>query len=156
MSSNDPADRPDDPTGEHEPAPRAKAQEHEHDHEHDEDRGRARDRAREPEPEDEDRKGRFSRLTRLLMDRGEDARYVLGTVLDSSDRAKTEMVRMVAREVRNYLEALKLTDDLRDFATHHSLEVKASFRLKPLGPEPEEPAEPEEEPPAAPRKRKGD
>jgi len=90
------------------------------------------------------------------MDRGEDAKYVLGTVLDSSDRAKTEMVRMVALEVRNYLEALKLTEDLREFATNHSLEVKASFRLKPIADEDEPDDDEEEAPPSSRRRRKSD
>jgi len=81
---------------------------------------------------EEGRKSRFSRITKVLMDRGEDARSVLGSVLDTSASARSEMVKLVAREVRNYLEALKLTEDLRDFATKHTLEVNASFRLKPI------------------------
>lgn len=97
--------------------------------------------------EDEDpetTRSRLARLTRRLVERGGDeTRHLLGTVLDGSDRAKTEMVRMMAREVRNYLEALKLKEDLMELATSHSLEIQASFSLKPLkpkeGPEPEPP-----------------
>jgi len=81
---------------------------------------------------EEGRRSRFSRITKVLMDRGEDARSVLGSVLDTSASARSEMVKLVAREVRNYLGELKLTDDLRDFATKHTLEVNASFRLKPI------------------------
>ena len=96
---------------------------------------------------EEGRRSRFSRITKVLMDRGEDARSVLGTVWDSSDRARSEMVKIFAREVRNYLDGMKLTEDLRDFATHHTLEVQASFRLKPIveGEEPK-PAKPAKAP----------
>lgn len=62
-----------------------------------------------------------------------DAMELLGVVLESSDRAKTEMVKMVAREVRHYLEELKLREDLNHLVTSHSLEVKLSLRLEPLG-----------------------
>ena len=98
---------------------------------------------------EEGRKSRFSRITKVLMDRGEDARSVLGTMWDTSDRARSEMVKIFAREVRNYLDGMKLTEDLRDFATHHTLEVQASFRLKPIVEGDEKPAKPtkSEEPP---------
>jgi hypothetical protein len=39
---------------------------------------------------------------------------------------------MMAREVRNYLEELKLKEDLLRMMTKHSLEVNVSFSLKPL------------------------
>ncbi|MCB9681345.1 MAG: hypothetical protein H6733_07705 [Alphaproteobacteria bacterium] len=61
-----------------------------------------------------------------------DAMDVMAAVLETSDRAKTEMVKMVAREVRNYLEELRLKDDLKELITGHSLEVKLSLSLKPL------------------------
>ncbi len=61
-----------------------------------------------------------------------DAREMLGAVLETGDKAKTEVVRMVAREVRAYLEALELGEDIRDLLTNYSLEVNASFSLKPL------------------------
>ncbi|MCB9759211.1 MAG: hypothetical protein H6739_05185 [Alphaproteobacteria bacterium] len=61
-----------------------------------------------------------------------EAKEVLGAVLDSSDRVKTEAVRMIGREVRTYLEGLGLGDDLHDLLTNYSLEVHASFSLKPL------------------------
>lgn len=61
-----------------------------------------------------------------------EAKEVLGAVLDSSDRAKTEAVRMIGREVRSYLEGLGLKEDIHYLLTNYSLEVKASFHLKPL------------------------
>ena len=84
---------------------------------------------------------------------------LLGALLETGDKAKTEMVRMLAREVRNYLEALELHKDLHHLLTNYSLEVNASFNLKPLAdvvppPSAEEPSEPiepepEESPPDA-------
>lgn len=75
-----------------------------------------------------------------------DAMELAAAVLETSDRAKNEMVRMVAREVRNYLEELKLKEDLTKLLTSHSLEVKMSLSLKPLAPSasPTEPPEPNE------------
>lgn len=66
-----------------------------------------------------------------------EAKEVLGAVLDTSDRAKTEAVRMIGREVRTYLEGLGLKEDLNHLLTNYSLEVKASIHLKPLRDEPE-------------------
>jgi hypothetical protein len=53
-------------------------------------------------------------------------------VLESGDKAKSELVRLVAREVRNYLEELGLHEDVRHLLTNYSLDVNASFSLKPL------------------------
>ena len=64
---------------------------------------------------------------------GSDARDLLSSVLETGDKAKTEIVRLVAREFRTYLEALDLHKDLHHLLTHYSLEVKASIHLKPLG-----------------------
>lgn len=61
-----------------------------------------------------------------------DAMDVLSSVIETSDRAKTEAVKLLAREVRGYLEALQLKDDLHWLLTNHSLEVKMSLSLKPL------------------------
>lgn len=61
-----------------------------------------------------------------------DAAEVLGAVLETSDRAKTEMVKMVAREVRSYLQELHLAEAVNKLMTGHSLEVQMSLRLKPL------------------------
>ncbi|MCK6504773.1 hypothetical protein L6R53_15435 [Myxococcota bacterium] len=73
-----------------------------------------------------------------------EARAVLAALLETGDKAKTETIRMVAREVRSYLEALELGKDLHHLLTNYSLEVKASIHLAPLA----QPAEPSEEPSA--------
>ena len=39
---------------------------------------------------------------------------------------------MIGREVRTYLEALDLHNDIHNLLTNYSLEVKASIHLKPL------------------------
>ena len=57
---------------------------------------------------------------------------LLGALLETGDKAKTEMVKMLAREVRSYLEALELHKDLHHLFTNYSLEVKTSINLKPL------------------------
>jgi hypothetical protein len=62
----------------------------------------------------------------------QEARDLFGSVLETGDKAKTEIVRMVAREVRSYLEALELHKDLHHLLTNYSLEVKASVHLRPL------------------------
>jgi hypothetical protein len=88
--------------------------------------------------EEDDDKGKgnvLSRIARRLQNPRElsgDAKELLGAIVDTSDRAKTEMVKLVAREVRNYLQELKLRDDLHALLTGHSLEVKMSLSLKPL------------------------
>lgn len=67
----------------------------------------------------------------------DEAKELLGTVLDGSDRARTELVRMVGREVRTYMEGLGIQDGLKFVAENYSLEVNASLRLKPIEKEPE-------------------
>jgi len=79
------------------------------------------------------RRSRVLRLARRLMDTREittDTKEILGTVIGASDRAKTEAVRMAAREVRNYLDELKLKEDVLNLMTSYSLEI--SISLKPL------------------------
>ena len=98
------------------------------------------------ELDEEDERGIFGRFTRKLRDRkelSEDAWKAVGAVISTSDKAKSDFIRMMGREVRHYLDGLQLTDDLRDLVTSHSLEVRASLHLKPLAKE--EPAEAEEE-----------
>jgi hypothetical protein len=83
----------------------------------------------EEETEDGSR-SRVLRFARRLMDRkelAEDTRDLLVTLVSTSDKAKTEAVRLIAREVRNYLDALKIDEIL----TGYSLEI--SLHLKPLG-----------------------
>jgi hypothetical protein len=86
--------------------------------------------------EDDTRGSRVMRFAKRLMDRrelAEDTKDLLSAVLNTSDKAKTEAVRLVAREVRGYLKELKLKETLVDLATSHSLEV--SIKLKPLAPD---------------------
>ena len=89
--------------------------------------------------EEEKKTGRFRRLGRRILgelDEGKpirmEAREALGAILDTSDRAKTEIVRAVAREVRNYVEELGLKEDLHNLATNYSVEFRASIHLKRL------------------------
>lgn len=72
-----------------------------------------------------------------------EARAILAALLETGDKAKTETIKMVAREVRGYLEALELHKDLNHLLTNYSLEVKASIHLAPLAPAQED-AEPRE------------
>lgn len=88
-----------------------------------------------PDSADEPVRTGFRRRLHRLLDRrdlAEDTREVLGGMLEMSDRAKTEAVRLIAREARNYLEELKIKEDLLDLATSHSLEVNLSLHLKPI------------------------
>lgn len=86
------------------------------------------------EPGDEEGPGsRFRRFGRRILGEGEgtgrfSARDVVGAVLEGGDKAKTEVVRVVAREVRTYLEEL----GLREVLTDYSLEVHASINLRRL------------------------
>jgi hypothetical protein len=94
---------------------------------------------------DRHRTSRLLRLARRLMDRkelAEDTRDLLISAAVMSDKAKSEAVRMVAREARAYLEDLGLKDDLRSLLTGYSLEV--SLHLKPLPDSEGEPAEEEQ------------
>ena len=97
------------------------------------------------------REPRLRDLARRVLgddeDRSINAREVLGAVLDSGDKAKSELVRLVAREVRTYLEGLGLHEDVRHLLTNYSLDVHASFSLKPLAgsKEADSAAEPTEE-----------
>lgn len=86
------------------------------------------------ETDGDGRSSRLYRFTRRLLDRrelGEDAKILLGSVLETTDHAKTEAVRLIAREVRNYLDELQWKEDLRDLLTGHSLKVNAEFTLVP-------------------------
>lgn len=81
------------------------------------------------EPREEGHGGRFRKLGRRLMGQERvSAREVMGAVLEGGDKAKTEIVKAVAREVRAYLEEL----GLREVMTDYSLEVRASFNLRKL------------------------
>ena len=98
------------------------------------------DADRPDNPEDRPERGsRFRRLGRRILGENEDGRTILGdakevfgAVLEGGDKAKTEVVRAVAREVRTYLDELGLKDDVRHLLTNYSVEVKASFNLRRL------------------------
>jgi hypothetical protein len=64
--------------------------------------------------------------------RREEVKELFGSVLETGDKARMEIVRLVAREVRGYLEAMELHKDLHSLLTNYSLEVHTSFHLKPL------------------------
>lgn len=59
-------------------------------------------------------------------------RELLMAALNTGDKARMEIIRLLAREVRGYLEALELHKDLHHLLTNYSLEFHASFSLKPL------------------------
>ncbi len=70
------------------------------------------------------RRSRIGRFARRLIDRKEiasDTRDLLGSVLATSDKAKTEAVRLAAKEVRSYLDALALKEDVKALLTSYSL-----------------------------------
>jgi hypothetical protein len=69
-----------------------------------------------------------------IRERGEDfsAREVLSGAAQLGARGKEELMTLAAHEVRGYLEKLRVGEELRALLTEHSLEVKASIRLKPL------------------------
>jgi len=102
-----------------------------------EDRGRPglRNLARrifEGDREEEGREDAESRAERPAEERR--TRELLISALATGDKAKTEIVRLLAREVRGYLEALELHKDLHYLLTNYSLDVQASFSLKPKSP----------------------
>ncbi len=69
-----------------------------------------------------------------IRERGEDfsPRDVLSGAARVGVSAKEEILTITAKEVRGYLEKLRVGDELRSLLTEHSLELKASIRLKPL------------------------
>ncbi|MCK6522562.1 hypothetical protein L6R49_14115 [Myxococcota bacterium] len=113
-----------------------------------EDRDRPR---RDDEPHDDRAEPKHRRIPglstarRLVSEPGaglREAKEVLGAVLDTSDRAKTDAIRMIGREVRTYLEGLGLKDDLKSLLTNYSFEIRASIHLKPLAEEDRQPRKP--------------
>ncbi|MCO4771325.1 MAG: hypothetical protein KDA24_14925 [Deltaproteobacteria bacterium] len=75
-----------------------------------------------------------------LRERGEDfkPRDVLAGAAKVAVTGKDEVVTLIAKEVRNYLDKLEIGKEMADFARGHELEVNATFRLKAR--EPGEPA----------------
>ena len=77
-----------------------------------------------------------------IKERGEDfrARDVIAGAVHATARGKDEVVTLVAKEVRSYLDKLELGKEFAEFARTHSLEVNATFSLAektPLEPETE-------------------
>ena len=75
--------------------------------------------------EDADRSGRRAEV-----------REILSSLLATGNKTRAELIRLVAKEVRFYLEAAELDVMLHDLVTNYSLEVNASIHLKPLDEEP--------------------
>jgi hypothetical protein len=61
-----------------------------------------------------------------------DSKEVISTLFEMGDKARMETVRLVAKEFRGYMEAMKVPDMMHEMLTNYSLEITASFRLKPL------------------------
>ena len=78
-----------------------------------------------------------------IRERGEDLkpRDLVRGAAGLTARGKDEVMAIMAREVRNYIEHLGLVEEVERFATTHSLEVNATFRLKPVEPAPEGPGD---------------
>jgi len=78
-----------------------------------------------------------------IRERGEEfkPREVLAGAAKVAATGKDEVVTLIAKEVRSYLDKLELATELADFARGHELEVNATFRLKAIAPDP--PAEEE-------------
>lgn len=77
------------------------------------------------------------RLSRRILG-DEDGKSLLSEAREAASeaaeavRGRPEIVRMIAREVRSYLDELGLKEDLRNLMTNYSVEVKASFHLRKL------------------------
>ncbi len=73
-----------------------------------------------------------------IRERGEEfkPREVLAGAAKVAATGKDEVVTLIAKEVRNYLDKLELAKELGDFARGHELEVNATFRLKAVAPDP--------------------
>lgn len=71
--------------------------------------------------------------------RRRELRELLGVLLATGNNARAELIRLIAKEVRFYLEAAELDALLADLVTNYSLEVNASIHLKPLSEDPAPP-----------------
>lgn len=58
----------------------------------------------------------------------------LNTLWEGGDRAKTEVVRAIAREVRNYVDELGLKEDVHSLITNYAVEFHATVHLRRLVP----------------------
>ncbi|MCA9569776.1 MAG: hypothetical protein KC656_18155 [Myxococcales bacterium] len=85
------------------------------------------------EPTEDD--SRLRRFARRILDRkelAEDTKDLLSGMLATSDKAKSDFIRMMGREVGHWLDGLNLKNDLLDVATNYKLEVHATFHLSPI------------------------
>ena len=57
---------------------------------------------------------------------------LLSSLLESGDRAKSNVIKIIGREIRLAVEALELHKDVLSLLQNHSLEIHASLHLKPL------------------------
>ena len=104
--------------------------------------------AQEPKSESEEERERSSPGTRsrlrhaarrlLEEDTATSAKELVGTLVSTSDKAKTELVRAVGREVRAYLEGLGTKELLETLVNDYELEVNARVRLRSLSEEGED------------------
>ena len=83
------------------------------------------------------RKGIRDIAKKILKDDGTgestlDPKEMLTSLLQLSDKARTETVRLMAKEVRGYLEALEIKEEIHEILTSYSLDVSASFKLRPI------------------------
>ena len=75
-----------------------------------------------------------NQTTGRLREAGEDVnpREILSGAVRMTAKGREELVGLVAKEVRMYLEKLRVGEELRALMTDHSLELSASVRLKPI------------------------
>ncbi len=89
----------------------------------------------EPTVSEEEEDSRLRRFARRILDRkelAEDTKDLLAGLLATSDKAKSDLIRMMGREVGHWLEGLNLKNELLDIATNHKLEIRATLHLRPL------------------------
>jgi hypothetical protein len=63
--------------------------------------------------------------------RKEIPKELVESVAHLTARTKDEVVRLIAREFKNYLEQLDLGDELRTLAEDYTLDINMSIRLRP-------------------------
>lgn len=101
---------------------------------------RAQPHGDEDEPEGEGTGGEEPRESEgERRRRRAEVREILGQLLATGNKTRAELIRLVAREVRFYLEAAELDAMLHDLVTNYSLEVNASLHLRPLSEDPPAP-----------------
>lgn len=78
--------------------------------------------------------GRIKGFAKKILgeDEAKGAKEVVSSLFEMGDKARMETVRLLAKEVRGYAEAIELDKSMNELLTNYSLEITASFRLKPL------------------------